>query len=480
MLATVSGYSLRGNEMGIIENNKCAFRPPLDFAGIARLLFSIMMLMVISLPLAHAQASFDHYQTGFPLTGMHARTDCESCHVAGIFKGTPRQCKYCHSRATHISLTVPPMDTVHNMNQQADCDTCHRTSAGWASARFEHLGITSGCLRCHRAGGAGRPAPVDAVHRQAPGAECSNCHRSTDSFASGALLDHSGFSSGCEAVGCHASDKARARAHALLTGCQDCHSYPSWSNVRMNHNLIGATQCRACHVRGGNAMGPPADQLHAGIGTTDCSACHDTIDFGSATVDHSLISSGCGVSGCHAADRTRAANHAALSTCESCHSYPDWLNVSMDHSAIGATQCRSCHAVGGTATAPPSDATHAGIGTTDCSVCHHSTTTFTGAVGVDHSQITSGCNKAGCHAADQASAPSPHVTLNSCQSCHRYPSWTNVTMNHSAIGSTRCSSCHLYGSSAGLGRGAPNDSRHRSAQSSGYDCNRCHGTRSFD
>lgn len=464
--------------MGNTENTRAALSLPGYAAGFTRLLLSVLMLMVISMPSVQAQTGFDHFQTGFPLTGMHARTECESCHVAGIFKGTPRQCKYCHSRATHIGITLPPMDTVHNMNQQADCDTCHRTAAGWTSARFEHLGITSGCLRCHRAGGAGRPAPVDIIHRQAPGAECSNCHRSTDSFASGALLDHSGFASGCEAAGCHARDKARARAHAALIGCQDCHSYPSWSNVRMNHSLIGATQCRACHVRGGNAMGAPADQLHAGIGTQDCSACHDTVDFGSATIDHSLITTGCGSSSCHASDRTRAQNHAGLSSCESCHSYPNWLNVSMNHSAIGVTQCKGCHKSGGTATAPPSDQIHASIGTQDCSACH-TTVTFVGA-GVDHSKISSGCNNAGCHAADQASAPSPHVMLNSCQSCHRYPNWSNVTMNHNATGSTRCSSCHLYSSSAGLGRGAPNDSRHRNAQSAGRDCSSCHNTRDFD
>jgi len=437
--------------------------------------------MLMSMPLAHALTAaqgFDHFQTGFPLTGLHARTDCESCHVAGIFKGTPRQCKACHSRTTQVNATQPPTDTVHAMNQQVDCDTCHKT-AGWSSAKFEHLGITTGCLRCHKAGGAGRPAPMDIVHRQNPGAECSLCHRSTESFTGGALLDHSGFFSGCEQSGCHASDKARARAHAVLTGCQDCHSYPSWSAVRMNHNVIGSTLCKSCHVRGGNAMAAPADQLHAGIGTQDCSACHDTLDFGTATIDHSRITTGCGISGCHAADRTRASNHAGLSSCESCHSYPNWLNVSMNHSAIGTTQCRSCHAVGGTATAPPADAIHAGIGTKDCSACHHSTDTFAGA-GVDHSGITSGCNAAGCHAADQASAPAPHVTLNSCQSCHRYPSWPNVTMNHSATGTTKCSSCHLYFSSAGLGRGAPNDSRHRNAQAAGRDCGSCHGTRSFD
>jgi hypothetical protein len=440
-------------------------------------------------------------------------------------------------------------------------------------ATFEHMGITSGCLRCHKAGGGAQSAPIDDIHRQAPGADCSECHRSTDSFASGALLDHSGFSSGCATAGCHARDKGRARSHTALAECQSCHSYPSWTNVRMNHSSINSTQCKACHVRGGNAMASPSDQFHASVATQDCSACHSTATFAGATIDHGLITTGCGSSSCHAADRTRAPNHAGLSSCESCHSYPSWPSVTMNHNAIGTTQCKACHRVAGTASAPPADQRHASIGSLDCSACHstvtfvgggvdhsvistgcgsagchatdrtrapnhtglssceschrypswlsvtmnhsaigttlckschtaggiataspsdqihanigsqdcsacHSTATFAGAR-VDHSTITTGCGASGCHAADRTRAP-VHAALISCESCHRYPSWPSVSMNHNAIGATRCDSCHLYGSNAGLGRGAPNDSRHRNAQSGGRDCSSCHNTRNFD
>ena len=242
----------------------------------------------------------------------------------------------------------------------------------------------------------------------------------------------------------------------------------------MDHSFIGATPCRACHVRGGYATAAPNDQLHVAIASIDCAACHTTTTFAGATVDHSLVTTGCGVSGCHASDRPSTPNHTSLISCESCHRYPDWSNVTMNHSAIGATLCRSCHTAGGVATAQPNDAIHAGIGSMDCSACHKSTSTFAGATGVDHSKITSGCGNAGCHQDDKNRAPY-HAALTRCESCHRYPNWLNVNMNHGAIGTTLCKSCHQRG---GIAQGPPNDSRHNNL--GGRDCGDCHNTRNFD
>ena len=33
---------------------------------------------------------FDHLRTGFALSGAHTNARCESCHLGGVFKGTPR------------------------------------------------------------------------------------------------------------------------------------------------------------------------------------------------------------------------------------------------------------------------------------------------------------------------------------------------------------------------------------------------------
>ena len=55
------------------------------------------VVAITAIPSAHGQTSFDHFKTGYPLTGSHRTAECESCHVGGIFKGTPRQCYNCHN-----------------------------------------------------------------------------------------------------------------------------------------------------------------------------------------------------------------------------------------------------------------------------------------------------------------------------------------------------------------------------------------------
>ncbi len=47
-----------------------------------------MQAMAADAPLAGRD--FNHMTTGFPLTGGHATAACESCHVAGVFKGTAK------------------------------------------------------------------------------------------------------------------------------------------------------------------------------------------------------------------------------------------------------------------------------------------------------------------------------------------------------------------------------------------------------
>ena len=76
--------------------------------------------------------SFDHFDTTFPLTGMHIDVACGECHKDGIFKGTPQQCFVCHNgiRATGKSVGHVPSDD--------NCDNCH-TTFDMADAQFEHF-----------------------------------------------------------------------------------------------------------------------------------------------------------------------------------------------------------------------------------------------------------------------------------------------------------------------------------------------------
>src|SRR5262247_4007141 len=107
-----------------------------------RFIRSTLIAVVAVMALAQAgpglaqRSSFDHLRTTFPLTGVHAVTPCESCHVGGQMAGTPRQCEYCHRPGSRIAATAKPMR--HVVTTQA-CDVCHRSAATWAGARYSHV-----------------------------------------------------------------------------------------------------------------------------------------------------------------------------------------------------------------------------------------------------------------------------------------------------------------------------------------------------
>lgn len=99
-------------------------------------------------------ASFNHNNTGFPLTGAHINVPCASCHINGQFAGTPTDCYSCH-RADYQNTTDP--------NHVAaafptTCALCHNTTS-WAGATFNHTwfpiysgthaGVWSTCATCH-------------------------------------------------------------------------------------------------------------------------------------------------------------------------------------------------------------------------------------------------------------------------------------------------------------------------------------------
>ena len=44
---------------------------------------------LIEKPVAQ-EDDFDHFSTGFELTGAHENIECASCHIQGVFEGIPR------------------------------------------------------------------------------------------------------------------------------------------------------------------------------------------------------------------------------------------------------------------------------------------------------------------------------------------------------------------------------------------------------
>ena len=88
-----------------------------------------------------ASKNFDHVKTGFALSGMHTNARCESCHINGTFKGTPRDCATCHVNGNLLSRANVVKTTSH-FQTTLGCDSCHTTvtfgganSITWVSPR---------------------------------------------------------------------------------------------------------------------------------------------------------------------------------------------------------------------------------------------------------------------------------------------------------------------------------------------------------
>ncbi len=144
------------------------------------------------------QATFDHSNTQFPLTGSHTTVDCASCHTNG-YSGTPTNCDACH--ITNYNNTTNPNHQASGFGTQ--CEDCH-TTKGWTPATFDHDGqyfpIYSGkhrgewnncsdchtnsndysqfsCLNCHEH----RQSKMDDEHKEVSGysyvsSACLSCH----------------------------------------------------------------------------------------------------------------------------------------------------------------------------------------------------------------------------------------------------------------------------------------------------------------
>lgn len=115
------------------------------------------------------KVAFEHDLTDFPLSGLHALTSCEECHVSKPYRGIANQCLDCHEA-----------DDIHELSLGKSCETCH-TSNGWSLWVFDHNEQTDftldgkhadlSCSGCHR-------EPVKRKVNQ--NSLCVSCHRDDD------------------------------------------------------------------------------------------------------------------------------------------------------------------------------------------------------------------------------------------------------------------------------------------------------------
>jgi len=223
----------------------------------------LVLLSCLHTPLATPQQAeeYDHFLTGFPLTGAHNLIDCSACHVRGVFKGTPLRCAQCHNGVRAEGKNARHVPT------NAACDDCH-TTANFAAARFDHGAVTGSCNSCHN----NVVAVGKTVRHIRSSVECRACHSSTITWRV-SRVDHSDVIGTC--TGCHNSTIAVGKPanHILTTQeCSVCHNTNTWSGARFDHAGVVGT-CQSCH-NGTIAGGQPAD--HIPTGGTSCNNCHTT------------------------------------------------------------------------------------------------------------------------------------------------------------------------------------------------------------
>ncbi|MEW5915202.1 MAG: hypothetical protein AB1762_02300 [Gemmatimonadota bacterium] len=219
-------------------------------------------------------AKFDHSTTAFPLAGAHLAVACTSCHVNGVYKGTPTTCISCHQ--TDFNGTTNPHHVQAGFSPA--CTSCHTMNPGWKPGTYNHnqtsfpltgahIGAT--CLDCH----------ADKVYNNKP-TTCVSCHLTDYNNTTNPRHSTSGFSTDCGS--CHTTNQwlgatfnhdgqffpiYSGKHRGKWTTCADCHVNPT------NFKVF---ECILCHQHSDKTK---VDNDHKGksgyqYASTSCYACH--------------------------------------------------------------------------------------------------------------------------------------------------------------------------------------------------------------
>ena len=446
----------------------------------------LVFLLLLTLGVASTAATaaspgsakdFDHLRTGFALSGTHNNIACESCHIGGLFKGTPRDCESCHTSGSRFakSNTVKPGEHIPS---SLSCDSCHSTRS-FASVRMDHRGVVTGtCQTCHN----GKQATGKTADHLSTTAACDSCHRSS-AWRPASGFKHAGVVTGTCAT-CHNGQRATGKPSAhtpyqnvaglATVACDSCHKagFASWTPARLHANATVISQCASCH-----AAAKPATAVHSG--QTTCENCHkSTSSWSGAKVDHASFTVATNCSSCHngSAATGKAANHmpVAATNCVSCHSSSSWKPAKWSHTQVTvANQCSSCHS-GAFPPASGKPANHlpyqsiTGLAAANCDSCHKAGFASWTPARL-HASVSVSAQCASCHAAVKP-ATAVHSGQTTCENCHKSTSsWSGAKVDHGTFTvATNCSSCH--NGSAATGKAANH------MPTAATNCIACHST----
>ena len=146
-------------------------------------------------------ATFNHNNTAFPLTGSHTVPPraCVDCHVNNNYTTLPTACYGCHS--TDYNNTTNPGHATQPQFFPTTCQTCHTTTA-WMPATFNHTQYTQ----------------FPTSHGNANNV-CATCHINANSYAI------------FQCTGCHGGNNPANFQHDNVPGyvynsinCYQCHA----------------------------------------------------------------------------------------------------------------------------------------------------------------------------------------------------------------------------------------------------------------
>jgi Cytochrome c7 and related cytochrome c len=389
--------------------------------------------------------TFDHSRTAFPLKGLHATVDCQSCHKQPATKVKPPS-------ATCASCHADP----HKGQFKQDCKACH-SETGWKNAPFDH-----------RANTPSRFALVDGH----AGVACATCHTGLAASASLPVarktIDFRGQKTACAA--CH-TDVHQAE---LGPSCETCHTVKTFAVTSFSHpgppDFYGGQHttvaCAKCHkatstlAASTRASLPPRPQVAATpaiarkhakpIATrfkatpAACAACHADSHAGQVGSTCETCHSVAGVKFkadrfTHDKSRFKLAGKHALVACAKCHktetaAFPAGRATTTRYTGMETT-CKTCHAD-----------VHLGQVSLSCETCHSN----------DSFKIAKYTHKRGPAGFFVGS----HVRAK-CESCHKpvtgmFPAGRGTTVQFAV--SAACMTCHKDVHNGTLGK----------------DCGACH------
>ncbi|MCF7805022.1 MAG: hypothetical protein K9N46_06580 [Candidatus Marinimicrobia bacterium] len=312
-----------------------------------------------------SDATFDHDQTDFPLTGAHTSLACINCHDGTWIDYSPppgTTCYTCHQQ----DYEDEPIHTEQGFG--TNCLECHTTST-FEGAEFDHIAYF----------------PIYTGTHQGRWDNCSTCHTDPE--------DRTVFT--CITGGCHDNETELNQEHQeegvsgytyQSDACYACHptgeSDDSFDHTATGFPLDGQhlpLQCNACHINNDfqtplnsectachtDTYNQTSNPSHSDSGFSDlCESCHSTAGFLPADWSHA-DETGFALSGTHASQG-----------CNDCHATSEWSGYQ-----VVSVTCATCHQDDYDATISPN---HADAGfSIACTDCHSSFSQWPGAT-FDH------------------------------------------------------------------------------------------------